>query len=347
MVNENPQTDVVSRQYERWRYPAPIQDLPRWLQGNWEWFDPSHSHRLLWPDRDHKLDTDILIAGCGTNQAAVFAFTNPDANVVAIAVSQPSLDHQQHLKDRHGLWNLELHRCSVEEAPTLGREFDLVVSTGVLHHLSDPRVGMTALGNCLPPDGAMGAMVYAKYGRYGVELLQSVFRDMNLEQNEESLRLVKETIAVLPQDHPARGYLKIARNMQNDALPEPKQWSMMERLFTRNACHFFIACRPERPPVSYVVDFSAPESLGYVPMWRQRCGLAGNEIYRPGWRVGANLAQLMFLHNIDGCRTIREIAAAVADSGVSPRASMTDLEGFTSKLFRSLWRLDFVAMKLG
>ena len=67
--------------------------------------------------REYKPDLDILIAGCGTNQAAVFAFTNPDAKVVAVDISQPSLDHQQYLKDKHGLWNLELHLLPIEELP--------------------------------------------------------------------------------------------------------------------------------------------------------------------------------------------------------------------------------------
>jgi len=63
-------------------------------------------------DREYKADLDILIAGCGTNQAAVFAFMNPDAKVVAVDISQPSLDHQQYLKDKHGLFNLELQQAS-------------------------------------------------------------------------------------------------------------------------------------------------------------------------------------------------------------------------------------------
>ncbi|MGA9679473.1 MAG: SAM-dependent methyltransferase, partial [Mycobacterium sp.] len=72
-MSDDPRSDVVVRQYERWRYPRPIQDLEAWVSSNWEWFDPSHAHRVLWPDREYKPDLDILIAGCGTNQASVFA----------------------------------------------------------------------------------------------------------------------------------------------------------------------------------------------------------------------------------------------------------------------------------
>jgi SAM-dependent methyltransferase len=129
---EDLRTDLVSPQYQPWRYPEPIQDLKAWTENNWEWFDPVHAHSILWPDREYKADLDILIAGCGTNQAAVFAFTNRSAKVVAVDISQPSLDHQQFLKDKYGLWNLELHRLPIEEVHTLGRDFDLIVSTGVL-----------------------------------------------------------------------------------------------------------------------------------------------------------------------------------------------------------------------
>ena len=43
-----------------------------------------------------------------------------------------------------------------------------------------------------------------------------------------------------------------------NALPENKIWSAMERVHTLNACHFFMACRSDRPKSSYVIDFSAP-----------------------------------------------------------------------------------------
>jgi SAM-dependent methyltransferase len=401
-MTNDPRADVVTRQYERWTYPEPIQDLDAWLTSNWEWFDPSHAHRILWPDREYTPDLDVLIAGCGTNQAAVFAATNRNANVVAIDISQPSLNHQQYLKDRHGLWNLELHLLPIEELPTLGLDFDLIVSTGVLHHMADPLVGMKALAGCLRRDGAIGVMLYAKYGRLGVELLESVFRDLELRQDDASVRIVKETISELPPEHPVQSYMKTAPDLQSDAglvdtflhgrersytvddcidlvtsaglvfqawlnkapyylhdsapgqevsaavnaLPEAKLWSVMERLQTLNACHMFIACRPDRPKEHYTIDFSTGDCLDYVPLMRLHCGISGAEIFRPSWRMGLNAAQLPFVQFVDGRRTIREIAACVAQSGVSPRASVADLEEFGRKLFQSLWRLDFLAMAL-
>ncbi len=179
-MTNNPRVDVVAQQYQNWQYPEPIHDLEAWLVNNWQWYDPQHAHRLFWPDHDYRAGLDILIAGCGTNQAAVIAFTNPSAKVVAIDVSQPSLNHHRLLKDKYRLDNLELHCLPIEEVATLNRSFDLVISTGVLHHLADPKVGLKALAEKLRPNGVAAIMVYASYGRVGVEMLKGVFQDMGL-----------------------------------------------------------------------------------------------------------------------------------------------------------------------
>ena len=132
----------------------------------------------------------ILVAGCGTNQAAVIAYTNPSATVVGIDVSESSLAHQHHLQERYGLENLRLQRMPIEEAGQLGDDFDLIISTGVLHHLDDPQTGMNALAEVLRPDGVIAIMLYARYGRIGVELMQALFRDLGLGQDERSLAMV-------------------------------------------------------------------------------------------------------------------------------------------------------------
>ncbi|HAN71759.1 MAG TPA: SAM-dependent methyltransferase, partial [Actinobacteria bacterium] len=136
---------------------------------------------------------------------------------VAIDVSRTSLDHHRWLKEEYDLANLELHRLPIEDVSTLGGDFDLIVSSGVLHHLADPLVGMSALAEVLRPNGVIGIMLYAKYGRLGVEMLQGVFREMDLKQDQESVDRVREALAVLSMDHPVRSYLEIAPDLQFDA----------------------------------------------------------------------------------------------------------------------------------
>jgi SAM-dependent methyltransferase len=405
-LTEDPRADGVSRQYDRWEYPPPVIDLEEWAaNGHWDWFDPFWSHRIFWPNRrEFKPDLDILIAGCGTSQAAECAFTNRGASVVAIDVSRSALNHEQYLKDKHGLDNLELHHLPIEEVSALGRDFDLIVCSGVLHHMADPLTGLKALGECLRRDGALAAMLYAKYGRIGVEILESVFRDLGLAQDEASVQLVKDAIAMLPADHPASSYVRVARDLLSDSgivdtflhtrqrsytvaecldlvsgaglafqgwfhktpyyphdlfppgsklplvlsqLPDAKLWSVMERLQTLNATHYFIACRPERPKEHYTVDFSSPSgALDYVPLTRTACQLSGDEIFLRGVKLKLNPAQLPFVQHVDGRRTIREIIECVAQQGDVPQETRARLEEFGHNLFQALWRLDFLTMAL-
>lgn len=216
-MKKSPLLDVVANQYARWVYPQPILDIPTWLENNWEWFDPRHAHRMFWPDQDYQSGLDILIAGCGTNQAAIFAYCNPSAKVVAIDVSGPSLDHHRYLKNKYQMDNLELHLLPIEQVSELGRDFDLIVSTGVLHHLADPQVGINALSNCLRPSGVMAIMLYAEFGRIGVEMMQSVFRDLGLGQNDASVLMVRDALQSLPDDHPIKSYIAFAPDLQYDA----------------------------------------------------------------------------------------------------------------------------------
>jgi SAM-dependent methyltransferase len=400
-MTPDPLADVVSNQYERWMYPQPILDLRGWLANNWQWFDPSHAHRMFWPDRDYRPGMDILVAGCGTNQAAVFACTNPQSRVVAIDVSQPSLDHHKYLKDKYAMQNLELHRLPIEEVGSLDRDFDLIVSTGVLHHMAEPTTGMKALAACLRPDGVAAIMLYARYGRIGVEMLQGVFREMGLRQNDPSVLMVKDALATLPQDHPIMSYVSVAPDLQFDAglvdtflhgrersytvddcldlvasaglvfqdlflksayypptastsafhaavaaLPEQKQWSIMERVNIRNACHFFTACRADRPTSTYRIDFGSADALDYVPSLRYRCGLSSDQLSRHDWSTSLDPVQQALIRQVDGRRTIREIIAAASQQGLNHGRGPADLELFTGNFFRSLWQLDFVAMGL-
>lgn len=399
-MRPDPRDDVVARQYQRWVFPQPVHDLDKWNADNFDWTDPVHAHRIYWPDREYPLGLDILVAGCGANQAACFALTNPSAKVVAIDVSQPSLDHQQYLKDKHGLKNLELHLLPIEELSALGRDFDLVVSSGVLHHLADPHQGMQAIAGCLRRDGVASVMLYGKYGRIGVDLLASVFGDLGLGQDDSALQAVKETLPLLPADHPVRSYLKYAWDLKTDAgvvdtflhgrqrsytvgecidlvtsaglvfqewlfksgyyphegyalpdrllsalnaSPDIEVWSLMERLQAVNKCHYFVACRPDRPTASYAVDFSSAEALDYVPMMRAFSGTSGNDIVMPHGRMPLTAAQLPFAQLVDGQRTIREMAAQMAGDG-APGAAVADLEYLARKVFQNFWQLDLLAM---
>ena len=213
--------DAIRAFYESHPYPAPINSLAQRLD---RYRDPQRrraQNLLLWPLEKPRPNRSILVAGCGTSQAARHALMEPDARVIAIDVSETSLRHTRDLQRKHDIRNLRLHRLAIERIGELGETFDQIVCTGVLHHLSDPDAGLRSLRDVLTRDGAMHIMVYAPYGRAGVYMMQDYCRLLGIGVGDEELRDLGETVQALPVDHPISGIVKRAKDFTRpDALAD-------------------------------------------------------------------------------------------------------------------------------
>ena len=212
--------------YERLPYPAPLTTLA----GHLELYRDSDRRRsqfhLLWPAEPLRGDLEILIAGCGTSQAARYALRERDARVTAIDISEMSLAHTRELQRKYDLNNLELHQLSIESVRKLGRTFDLIVCTGVLHHLPDPDLGLRSLHDVLKPEGAMSLMVYAPYGRAGIYMLQEYCRLLGISFANRDLKDLADTLRALPSNHPISHLMRGALDFNHpdslaDALLHP------------------------------------------------------------------------------------------------------------------------------
>jgi SAM-dependent methyltransferase len=188
--------------YERRPYPAPLTSLDehRELYRNPE--RRRALFHLIWPNERPYANRQILIAGCGTSQAARYALLEPDARVTAIDICETSLTHTRTLQEKYKLDNLTLHPLSILDVQRLGQTFDHIVCTGVLHHLSDPDVGLQSLRGVLKQDGAMQIMVYATYGRTGIYMIRGYCQLLGIAPSDEELLALGETLHSLPQNHP-------------------------------------------------------------------------------------------------------------------------------------------------
>jgi 2-polyprenyl-3-methyl-5-hydroxy-6-metoxy-1,4-benzoquinol methylase len=207
--------------YESHPYPKPLGDLDR----HRELYRSSDRRRalslLLWPTEKPCPNREILVAGCGTSQAAIYALREPEAHITAIDISETSLRHTRDLQQRYGLQNLDLRRLAIEDVGELGRMFNQIVCTGVLHHLPDPDLGLRSLRSVLAPNGAMHVMVYATYGRAGIYMMQEYCRLLGVDASEEELRDLDTTLGALSSDHPIAGVVKRAKDFRNpDALAD-------------------------------------------------------------------------------------------------------------------------------
>jgi SAM-dependent methyltransferase len=213
--------------YERMPYPPPLTSLDehRELYKNPE--RRRATFHLIWPTEQFREDLQILIAGCGTSQAARYALREPKARITAIDISDTSLRHTRDLQRKYNLTNLELHQLPIERVGEMGYSFDLVVCTGVLHHLPDPDHGLCALRDVLRPRGAMRLMVYAPYGRTGIYMMQDYCRLLGISASASDLRDLGAAIEMLPAAHPISGVLRSAKDLRQpeaiaDALLHPQ-----------------------------------------------------------------------------------------------------------------------------
>jgi SAM-dependent methyltransferase len=219
--------DAIRAFYESHPYPTPINSLEQRLD---RYRDPQRrraQNLLLWPLEKPRPDRSILVAGCGTSQAARHALMEPDAHVTAIDVSETSLRHTRDLQQKHDIRNLQLHQLAIERIAELGETFDQIVCTGVLHHLSDPDAGLRSLRDVLTRDGAMHIMVYAPYGRAGITMMQDYCRLLGIGVRDDELRDLGQTVQALPIDHPIAGVVKRAKDFSRpnalaDALLNPR-----------------------------------------------------------------------------------------------------------------------------
>jgi SAM-dependent methyltransferase len=226
-------SNLVARQYEDFAYPRPFEDLTQEIRkGYYQLGDPALYGPVLWPRGRPPRPLEVLVAGCGTVQAAYTAYMNPDDAVTGIDLSEASLAHERFLQERHGLANLKLFRGDLLELGGLRKTFDVILCTGVLHHLSDPARGLAALRDVLVPDGVIVLMLYGQTVRTGVYMLQDAFRRMQIEQSPEGVAQVRQILGELPRRHYAQDYIRAADELRDDAAVVDTFLHPQDRAFT-------------------------------------------------------------------------------------------------------------------
>lgn len=207
----------VQNFYERYPYPPPIDSLEDYRR---HWQDRQRrraDYHLFWPANSFRESYSILVAGCGTSQAAKHAMRWSEASVTGIDFSATSVRCTEELKGKYHLNNLQVRQLAIERVGELEVSFDQIVCTGVLHHLPDPDAGLKALRDVLKPGGAMHLMVYAPYGRTGIYMLQEFCRRVGVQADDAGLRDLIAALTTLPRGHPLETLLREAPDFRQEA----------------------------------------------------------------------------------------------------------------------------------
>jgi SAM-dependent methyltransferase len=116
---------------------------------------------------------DVLIAGAGTGRQAVNSALGygPEARVLALDLSAPSLAHGARMAGALGVANLRFAVGDILRLDETSESFDVIECVGVLHHMADPYAGWRALIGRLRPGGLMLIGLYSAVSRRVIRAL--------------------------------------------------------------------------------------------------------------------------------------------------------------------------------
>ncbi|HYD73104.1 MAG TPA: class I SAM-dependent methyltransferase [Candidatus Binatia bacterium] len=146
----------------------------------------------------------VLVAGGGTGDSTIYLaeqLHERNAEVVYADISGASMRIAQQRAAIRNLRNIHWrHESVLSLTPENAGFFDYISCTGVLHHLADPALGLRRLKALLKPGGAIGVMIYGKYGRSGVYQMQKLMRLINEDETDlaAKVRTTRQVLAQLP-----------------------------------------------------------------------------------------------------------------------------------------------------
>ncbi len=191
-----PASQAVRKQYESYPYPR------------WDAPPPPHrsdirAHLAALPRIDRAAlpagPLSTLVAGCGTGYEAIdLARTDPSLAITALDLSRASLAYAKRNAAELGL-DIAFVQGDLLDLDPVGRRYDLVTCTGVLHHLADPFDGLRTLAAILAPGGVLRIALYSRRGRALVREAHTLIREHGWS-DDDGIRALRAHILALPPD---------------------------------------------------------------------------------------------------------------------------------------------------
>ena len=170
-LDADARTETVREFYARAPFPGyPPRDSYPWLRARAE---RSELARLL----DQAISGDARIAdlGCGTGQMSLFLAT-ADRLVIGADLTRASLELAEDARRRYGIDRALFVETDLRSPGLRAGAFDVVYSSGVLHHTPDPRASFAAVARLLRPGGTVVVGLYNAYARLPHRLRRGVAR---------------------------------------------------------------------------------------------------------------------------------------------------------------------------
>ena len=145
---------------------------------------------------------NILIAGCGTGQHSIgTAARFKGSNVLAIDLSLSSLSYAKRKTEELGIQNIDYMQADILDVGKLDRQFDIVESAGVLHHMDDPVAGWRVLTDCLKTGGLMKVGLYSELARQNIVKMRQEISKAGIGSSDAAMKSFRTTVMTSDQKH--------------------------------------------------------------------------------------------------------------------------------------------------
>ncbi len=138
---------------------------------------------------------DVLVAGCGTGALAIeFARKIAGARVLAVDLSLASLAYAKRKTPADLAGRLDYAQADILKLGDVGRSFDVINASGVLHHMAEPAAGLRILRTLLRPGGLMYLGLYSASARREVTAARAYMAEQNYRPTAGDIRRARQDI---------------------------------------------------------------------------------------------------------------------------------------------------------
>ena len=189
----DPVSKKVRAQYEKNPYPR-WRFTKRYVPNNF----CQRLNNQIKPNKiicDERLDSpNILIAGCGTGSHPISATRYKNSNIIGVDLSLSSLGYAKRKVNELDHENIKFLHTDILHLKKLNKKFDVIESSGVIHHMKDPIEGLKILVEILEPHGFLRLGLYSELARQNVVKARKFIEDNNYKDHIRDIKIFRKAI---------------------------------------------------------------------------------------------------------------------------------------------------------
>jgi len=187
-ISKKVQEQYVENPYPRWRFTNKI--LPK---NFFYWFNAEIPTNKI--EYNNKFDSpNVLIAGCGTGSHPISSARYKNSNILAVDLSLTSLAYAKRKTEELNINNIEYMQADILQLKKLNKKFDIIESSGTLHHMKDPVKGLKVLLDILVPHGFLKLGLYSETARKEIVEAREFIKKKNYKNTTKDIKICRQDI---------------------------------------------------------------------------------------------------------------------------------------------------------